>query len=74
VKNAEAFERLSTLDTVVVDKTGTLTEGRPALVDVTVFDSRTEHEALAYPAALKQPSERPLAQQSSMRPAIAAFP
>lgn len=55
-RNAEAIERLRDVDTLVVDKTGTLTEGRPALVDVTVDD-----ETLALVAAVEAQSEHPLA-------------
>ncbi len=56
VKNAEALERLERVDTIVVDKTGTLTEGRPALVAVGISD---EHLRLA--ASLERQSEHPLA-------------
>jgi Cu+-exporting ATPase len=56
VKNAEALERLERVDTVVVDKTGTLTEGRPALVAVDISD-----EDLRLAASLERQSEHPLA-------------
>jgi Cu+-exporting ATPase len=68
VKNAEALERLESVDTLVLDKTGTLTEGKPALSSIMlVEDARqgalrlAESEALAFAAALEQPSEHPLA-------------
>ncbi len=61
VKNAEALERLEKVTTLVVDKTGTLTEGKPKLVDVlpaTGFDAK---EFLNLAASLEQSSEHPLA-------------
>ena len=61
VKNAEALERLEKIATLVVDKTGTLTEGKPKLVDVlpqTGFDGK---EFLHLVASLEQSSEHPLA-------------
>jgi Cu+-exporting ATPase len=68
VKNAEALERLAGVDTLVVDKTGTLTEGRPTLVRVEGLDdvagepSGGPHEAmLAAVAALERASEHPVA-------------
>ena len=62
VKNAEALELLEQVDTLVVDKTGTLTEGKPALASVIAVDgafARTKSLPLA--AALEQASEHPLA-------------
>jgi Cu+-exporting ATPase len=61
VKNADALERLERIDTVVVDKTGTLTEGRPALVSVAVYNDRREDDVVALAAAVEQSSEHPLA-------------
>jgi Cu+-exporting ATPase len=61
VKNAEALERLETVDTLVVDKTGTLTEGKPRLTRVTAIAPFTEEEVLRVAAALEQASEHPLA-------------
>jgi len=61
VKNAAALERLEAVDTVVVDKTGTLTEGRPALATIVSLDGRSEGDILTLAAALEQPSEHPLA-------------
>ena len=60
VKNAEALETLETVDTLVVDKTGTLTEGKPRLTTVVALDG-SERELLAVAAALERASEHPLA-------------
>ncbi len=60
-KNAEALETLSKVDTVVVDKTGTLTEGRPRVVGVVALPGRDERDLLAFAAALENASEHPLA-------------
>jgi Cu+-exporting ATPase len=60
VKNAEALERLEKVDTVLVDKTGTLTEGKPHLATVVAGGTR-EQEALALAAGLERGSEHPLA-------------
>jgi len=59
-KNAEALELLERVDTLVVDKTGTLTEGRPKLVSVVVTGG-DENEALRLAASVEQNSEHPLA-------------
>src|SRR5260221_79053 len=63
VKHAEALERLERVDTIVVDKTGTLTEGRPELVAIETFGLPARHEdaVLRLAAALEQGSEHPLA-------------
>jgi Cu+-exporting ATPase len=61
VRRAEALEVLERVDTLVVDKTGTLTEGRPRLASISVVDRMTEEQALAYAAALERSSEHPLA-------------
>jgi Cu+-exporting ATPase len=61
IKNAEALERLEKVDTLVVDKTGTLTEGRPRVVQVTAIAPFTEVEVLGVAAALEKASEHPLA-------------
>jgi len=61
-RNAEAVEKLRDVDTLVVDKTGTLTLGRPQLVDFVVRDGVSEKEALAQIASLERASEHPLAQ------------
>ena len=59
-KNAEALELLERVDTIVIDKTGTLTEGRPSLVSVEAI-SGSEEELLSLVASLEQASEHPLA-------------
>ena len=61
IKNAEALETFEKVDTVVVDKTGTLTEGRPELVTVSALEGRPENELLALAAAVEIGSEHPLA-------------
>ena len=62
VKDAEALERLANVDTLIIDKTGTLTEGRPRLTDVVAADGFDEHAVLSLAAALEQGSEHPLAE------------
>ncbi|WP_374634113.1 heavy metal translocating P-type ATPase [Paracoccus sp. (in: a-proteobacteria)] len=62
VKNAEALELMADVDTLIVDKTGTLTEGKPALTDVTSFGDVAEDDLLAAAAALERGSEHPLAE------------
>ena len=61
VKNAEALERLEKVTTLVVDKTGTLTEGKPKLVDSLPIDGFDAKEFLCLAASLEQNSEHPLA-------------
>ncbi len=61
VKNAEALETLARVDTLVVDKTGTLTEGRPRLVVVAGLDGNDDPDALRFAASLERASEHPLA-------------
>jgi Cu+-exporting ATPase len=61
IKNAEALETLEKADTIIVDKTGTLTEGRPELVEVVATGSVPEDELLRLSAAVEQQSEHPLA-------------
>ena len=60
-KNAEAIQTLRQVDTLVVDKTGTLTEGRPRLQDVIAAEGFTEDEVLRLAATLERGSEHPLA-------------
>lgn len=60
-KNATALESSARIDTVVLDKTGTLTEGKPAVTNV-VVDGISREEALSLAAAIESPSEHPLAQ------------
>ena len=61
VKNAEALERLEKITTLVVDKTGTLTEGKPKLMDVLPIGGLDAKEFLRLAASLEQASEHPLA-------------
>jgi Cu+-exporting ATPase len=61
VKNAEALELMEKVDTLVCDKTGTLTEGKPRLVGVTAIDGADENELLRLVASLERGSEHPLA-------------
>src|SRR5436190_6448561 len=61
VKNAEALEVLEKVDTLVVDKTGTLTEGKPSVVSVLPVPGRDEGEILCLAASLERGSEHPLA-------------
>jgi len=61
VKNAEALELFAKVDTLVVDKTGTLTEGKPELVSVVAAPGTDERTVLAAAAALEKTSEHPLA-------------
>jgi len=61
LKNAEALELLEQVDTIVMDKTGTLTEGRPTLSAIVSFDQREETEILRLAASLELASEHPLA-------------
>src|SRR6266550_1849654 len=61
IKQAEAMERLEKVDTLVVDKTGTLTEGKPRLTSIVALNSLDENQLLAAAAAVEQQSEHPLA-------------
>ena len=60
IKNAEALEVLERVDTLLVDKTGTLTEGKPALTEVVTTGAVEEDELLRLVASLEQSSEHPL--------------
>ena len=60
VKSAEALETLHTIDTVVLDKTGTLTQGRPRVTDILPADGLAENALLGIAACLEAPSEHPL--------------
>ena len=62
IKDAEALERMAGVDTLIVDKTGTLTMGKPALTDVVVLAGETEAMILTLAAALEKGSEHPLAE------------
>ncbi len=61
VKNAEALELMEKVDTLVIDKTGTLTEGKPRLVGVIAIGPLDEEELLRLAAGLERTSEHPLA-------------
>jgi len=61
IKNAEAIETMENVNTLVVDKTGTLTEGKPRLTAIIASNSATENELLAAAAAVEDQSEHPLA-------------
>ncbi|TYP77282.1 heavy metal translocating P-type ATPase [Aquimarina intermedia] len=63
IKNAEALQKLNTIDTLIVDKTGTITEGKPSVEDVvSVSDRYSKKEVLQYIVSLNQHSEHPLAE------------
>ena len=62
IKNAEVLEILEKVDTLVIDKTGTLTEGKPRLISVCPLDGRTETEVLSAAAGIEVGSEHPLAE------------
>jgi len=62
IKNAEALERFEKIDTLIVDKTGTLTEGKPKLVAVLPDKGHDEAEVLRLAASLERGSEHPLAE------------
>ncbi|MEP7162121.1 MAG: heavy metal translocating P-type ATPase [Dermatophilaceae bacterium] len=62
IKNAEALERLEKVDTLVVDKTGTLTEGRPSLTQIVPAGDHDQDELLRLAAGVERASEHPLAQ------------
>jgi Cu+-exporting ATPase len=62
IKNAEALERLEKVDTLVVDKTGTLTEGKPSVTRIVAGEGRNESELLRLAAGVERASEHPLGQ------------
>jgi len=62
IKNAEALEVMEKVDTLVVDKTGTLTEGRPQLMQVLAVEGQDENTILGLAASLERGSEHPLAE------------
>ena len=61
IKNAEALERFEKVDTLVLDKTGTLTEGKPAVIAIQTVSNQTEADVLRLAASLENQSEHPLA-------------
>ncbi|MBP9539294.1 MAG: heavy metal translocating P-type ATPase [Leptotrichiaceae bacterium] len=62
IKNAEALEIMEKIDTVVVDKTGTLTVGKPQVTTITNLNNFNENEILKFAAAIEQNSEHPLSE------------
>jgi Cu+-exporting ATPase len=62
IRDAEALERLASVDLLIVDKTGTLTEGRPSLTDVVAVGGSDRARVLSLAAALERGSEHPLAE------------
>ncbi len=61
IRNAEVLERVRKLDVVVLDKTGTLTQGRPEVADVVAFGDYSEDQVIAFAASAESGSEHPLA-------------
>ncbi len=61
IRDAEALERMEKVDTIVIDKTGTLTEGKPSVTSIVTAKGQDENELLRYMAAVEQASEHPLA-------------
>jgi P-type Cu+ transporter len=62
IKNAEALEILEKVDTLVVDKTGTLTEGKPRVASIATVEGQSEDELIRFAASLEKASEHPLAE------------
>ena len=62
IKDAEALERMASVDTLIVDKTGTLTMGKPRLTDTMTLSDLPQLDLLSYAAALERGSEHPLAE------------
>nr|WP_051598169.1 heavy metal translocating P-type ATPase [Actibacterium atlanticum] len=62
IKDAEALERMARVDTIIVDKTGTLTHGKPELTNAVAFSSFVSDDVLRFAAALELGSEHPLAE------------
>ena len=61
IKDAATLEKLHTIDVLVVDKTGTITKGKPELVSIKNFSDKSENELIAILASLEEKSEHPLA-------------
>ena len=74
IRDAAALERLASVDTLVIDKTGTLTEGRPRLTAILLAEGYMEADMLALAAALEQGSEHPLARAITEAAAAQALP
>ena len=62
IKDAEALERFASVDTLIIDKTGTLTKGKPTLSEIVTFNDFDENELLLMAASLERGSEHPLAE------------
>lgn len=62
IKNAESLERSITVKTIILDKTGTMTEGKPSVTDVIALEGITEARLMSIAAAIERRSEHPLAQ------------
>jgi P-type Cu+ transporter len=81
VKNAEALERMEKIDTLVVDKTGTLTQGNPSVTKIVTAEGMVENDVLMLAAGVEQASEHPLAKaivkaalaRNSSIPAVSEF-
>ena len=73
VKHAEALQAFDKVDTLVIDKTGTLTEGKPKLVGIETLDGIVENDLLGLTAAVEARSEHPLAHAISPPPRIAPW-
>ena len=61
IRDAEALEGMEKVDTIVIDKTGTLTEGKPSVTSIFAVEGQDENELLRFTAAVEQASEHPLA-------------
>jgi Cu2+-exporting ATPase len=62
IKNAEALEKMDKIDTLIIDKTGTITEGKPSVEKVSALDGANDQEVIQMMASLNQMSEHPLAE------------
>jgi len=62
IRNGESLEKLSRVDTLVLDKTGTITRGRPQVVSITGFNGHSESEVIGLAASAEKLSEHPVAQ------------
>lgn len=74
IKSAQALEQMEKVDTLLVDKTGTLTEGKPKVVAIEPFSGTTEAELLRFAAAVERPSQHPLAAAIVAEAASRAMP
>lgn len=74
VKSAEALETLHSIHTVVLDKTGTITEGKPVVTDILTDGTLSEDELLQIGASIEKPSEHPLAEAIVEKAKMAGLP